>query len=135
MLQELILEGYGTKEDYNCAEKILYGANKVYNMNLSQDALKLVGGFGGGMFVGEKCGAVTASIMVISYLVTDGVAHQSPKLGDLVKEFQEKYTNKAGTTTCTTLKQELATEKEGCLYIIADAAKILDDIVTRENLC
>lgn len=29
MLKELIRDGYGIKEDLNCAEAILYGANQV----------------------------------------------------------------------------------------------------------
>ena len=135
MLLELILDGFGNEEDYNCAEKLLYGANKAYNMNLSPEALKLAGGFGGGMYVADKCGAVTASIMVISYFTNDSVAHQSPRLGGLVKEFQTKYTAKNGTTICEPLKAEYKTEEVGCLHIIADAARILDEIVVREKLC
>lgn len=135
MLHELILNGFGNEEDYNCAEKILYGANIAYNMNLSQDALKLSAGFGGGMYVADKCGAVTASIMVLSYFVNESVAHQSPRLGELVKEFQLKYTDKTGSTICEPLKEKFRTDEVGCLNIIADAAKILDDIVQRERLC
>lgn len=135
MLKELILSGFGNEEDYNCAEKILYGANKAYNMNLSDETLKLAGGFGGGMYVGDKCGAVTASIMVISHCVNDSVAHQSPRLGELVKEIQIRYTNKNQTTQCAPLKENYRTEEVGCLYVIADAAEILDDIMIREKLC
>lgn len=135
MLKELILSGFGNDEDYNCSEKIFYGANKAYKMNLSAETLKLAGGFGGGMYVGDKCGAVTASIMVISHFVNDSVAHQSPRLGDLVKEIQMKYTEKNQTTQCTPLKENFRTEEVGCLYVIADAAEILDEIVQREKLC
>jgi C_GCAxxG_C_C family probable redox protein len=135
MLLELILDGFGNEEDYNCAEKIFYGANKAYNMGLSKQTLKLVGGFGGGMFIGDKCGAVVASIMVISNFVNDSVAHQSPKLKRLVLEFQERYTAKNDSTMCKPLKENFSTAEFGCLNIIADAARILDEMVERENLC
>lgn len=135
MLLELILNGFGNEEDYNCAEKLLYGANEAYNMNLGPEALKIAGGFGGGMYVGDKCGAVTASIMVLSYFTNDSVAHQSPRLGELVKEFQIRYTTKNGTTMCEPLKENYRTADTGCLNIIADAARILDEIIEREHLC
>jgi len=49
MLKELIQEGYGVKEDLNCAETILYAANQVYHLNLNSDSLKLAAALGGGM--------------------------------------------------------------------------------------
>ncbi len=49
MLKELIQDGYGIKEDLNCTEAILYGANQVYHLVLNPDSLKLVAAFGGGM--------------------------------------------------------------------------------------
>lgn len=48
MLKELIQEGYGVKEDLNCAETILYAANQVYHLDLNSDSLKLAAAFGGG---------------------------------------------------------------------------------------
>jgi hypothetical protein len=41
MLKKLIKNGYGIKEDLNCAETILYGANQVYHLGLNPDSLKL----------------------------------------------------------------------------------------------
>lgn len=54
MLKELIQDGYGIKEDLNCAEAILYGANQVYHLDLNSDSLKMAAAFGGGMAI-EKC--------------------------------------------------------------------------------
>ena len=53
MLAELIKNGFGEKEDLNCAEKILWGANNAYNLGLDREALKLASGFGGGMAIEE----------------------------------------------------------------------------------
>jgi len=129
MLYDLIQSGYGTQEDFNCAEKILYGANKAYDMGLSQETLKLAGGFGGGMYVGDTCGAVTAGIMVLSHFFNESVAHQSPKLKGLIIEFQTRYTNLNQSTNCITLKENYRTDEFGCLKIISDAAQILDEML------
>ena len=51
MLKDLLENGYGVKEDLNCAERILYGANKVYKLGLDRDDLKVAAGFGAGMAI------------------------------------------------------------------------------------
>ena len=40
MLKDLIESGFGEKEGYNCAEKILYGANIAYSLGLPKEALR-----------------------------------------------------------------------------------------------
>ena len=45
MLLELLQKGYGKAMNLNCAEKILYGANWAYNMQLPPQALKIAAGF------------------------------------------------------------------------------------------
>ena len=41
MLLELLQKGYGKAMNLNCAEKILYGANWAYNMQLPPQTLKI----------------------------------------------------------------------------------------------
>ncbi|MDA0034751.1 hypothetical protein OFR41_06400 [Brachyspira hyodysenteriae] len=45
-LYEYLYSGFGKAEDLNCAEKMLYGANKVYKLGINRDDLKLAAGFG-----------------------------------------------------------------------------------------
>ena len=66
MLLELLQKGYGKAMNLNCAEKILYGANWAYNMQLPPQALKIAAGFGGGMGAGAACGVVTGACMVLT---------------------------------------------------------------------
>ena len=54
MLLELLQKGYGKAMGLNCAEKILYGANWAYNLQLPPQALKIASGFGGGMGAGRS---------------------------------------------------------------------------------
>ena len=67
MLKELLETGYGVREDLNCAERILYGANRAYQLGFDKDDLKVAAGFWG-MAIESVCGALTASIMVLSRL-------------------------------------------------------------------
>ncbi len=132
MLKDLIMQGFGKKEDLNCAEKILWGASTAYNLGLNRNDLKLASGFGGGMGIEDKCGALTASIMVLGRLFVKERAHESTKIKELTKELFEEYKKEMGSIDCAPLKEKYKTEELKCRNIIAKAAEILDRIVERE---
>ena len=132
MLYDLIKQGFGEKEDLNCAEKILHGANIAYNMGLDRDALRLASGFGGGMAIEDKCGALTASIMVLGNLFVKDRAHESSKIKELTIELFEDYKKEMGSIDCAPLKDMYRTEELKCRNVILKAAEVLDRIVKRE---
>lgn len=133
MLSDLIRNGYGEEEDLNCAEKILYGANEAYNLGLDRDALKLAAGFGGGMGIEDKCGALTASIMVLSRLFVEERAHESEKIKELTNRLFDEFREEMGSIDCAPLKDMYRTEELKCSNIILKAAEILDRIIEEER--
>jgi len=132
MLCNLIQQGYGEKEDFNCAEKILYGANQVYNLGLDKQALRMAAGFGGGMGIGSVCGTLTASIMVLGILFVKDKAHESSKIKNLSQELFASYRTQMQEIDCDPLKAKYRTEELKCRTVIAKAAEILDKIIERE---
>lgn len=132
MLTELIRQGFGKEEDLNCAEKILYGANQVYNLKLTPAELKIAAGFGGGMAIGSVCGALTAAVMVLSVLFTESKGHQSPRLKPLIQELFTDYQEAMSSINCSELKAAHYTPETKCQKIITAAAQALDKIVARE---
>ena len=133
MLSTLILQGYGNEEDLNCAEKILYGANQVYNLGLDKRALKMSAGFGGGMAIGSVCGALTAAVMVLGVLFVQNNAHESSRIKDLEKELFADYEKAMGNIHCEPLKAKYRTEELQCKNVIVKAAEVLDRIIERET--
>lgn len=129
MLAELIKNGFGLEEDYNCAEKILYGANRVYQLELSDDALKMASAFGGGMGIEATCGVITAGLMVIGMKVTQTVAHQSKAMRPVANAFLAAYSDRMGSINCKVLKENYKTEENGCYSIIYEGALILDRLI------
>ncbi len=129
MLKELIQDGYGIKDDLNCAEAILYGANQVYHLNLNPDSLKLAAAFGGGMAIESICGVLTASLMVLGKLFVPDVAHKHPEIS---KELFNTFEKEMGDILCKPLKDNYRTEEKKCRDVILKAAEILDKIVARE---
>lgn len=133
MLYELIQEGFGKKEDLNCSESILYGANQAYKLGLSKDCLRLSAAFGGGMGVENVCGVVTGSIMVLGYLFVKNNARGNPEIKELCKELFDRFIEELGDFDCAPLKEKYRTEEKKCYDIILKGAKILDEIVSIER--
>ena len=129
MLEQLIMSGFGVTEDYNCAEKILYGANKAYGFGISEEILKIASGFGGGMMTEKTCGAVTASVMVLGLKFTSTIAHESQVLKPIVQRFIGDYEKEMKSIECAPLKLDFRTEEEGCKIVVLKAAQILDRIM------
>ena len=134
MLEKLLSEDFGTTEDYNCAEKIVYGANKVYNLGLDKNALKLSAGFGGGMGIESVCGALTGSIIVLSSLYVKDIAHESDKIKQLTQQILASYQKEMGSINCDALKDRYRTPELKCQKVILAAAKILDNIIAQEKI-
>ena len=126
------MNDFGEKEDFNCAEKILYGANQAYHLNLDKNSLKMSAGFGGGMAIESVCGTLSAAIMVLGLLFVKNNAHESSKIKDLTQELFNTYREEMGDIDCGPLKANHRTEELKCKNVILKAAQILDTIVKRE---
>lgn len=134
LLTNLLNNGFGSQEDYNCAEKIVYGANKAYKLNLSTKALKLSAGFGRGMGIESTCGALTGAIMILSHLFVNKVAHEDMLIKEKTSLFLDNFSKEMGSLNCSKLMDLYKTENEGCQSIILQSAKILDKIYNERNL-
>ncbi len=132
MLKDLIASGFGEDMDLNCAEKVFYGANQVYKLGLPSESLKLAAGFGGGMGIESVCGALTASVMVLSQLFVKKNAHESVLIKDICRVLFSSYTDEMSEIDCDLLKKLYRTEEKKCFHVILKAAEILDRIVESE---
>ncbi len=130
-LKNLLAEGFGVKEKFSCAEKILYGSNIVYNLGLSDDALKMSTGFGGGMYIGYACGAYTSSIMVLGRIFTKVPSNQDETVKLIVKEFFDDFKKvmNMDTVNCFELITKHSLPECGCQQLIFKTAELLDNII------
>lgn len=127
-LHSLIKNGFGTTEDFNCAEKILYGANKEYNLGLEKKSLKLSAGFGGGMGIESTCGALTGAVMVLSHLFVKNVAHEGEQIKSITSKYLNRFKDEMSSINCDTLKDLYRSDDNKCNDIILKAAEILDKV-------
>ncbi len=124
----------------NCCQVVLSGFCEELDV-APQVLLPAAGGFGGGMCLGEKCGAVTAMIMVagIKYgPFTGEQAEKKKQLQTLVKKLNSRFEEEFGTTQCKALlanigqkKYDLSrVEQQGkrpCAIFMEKACEILEE--------
>lgn len=124
---------YWTEEyDLNCAECIMYAANEEYSLNLTEQTLKVMAGFGGGMATGDVCGVVTGAIAVIGTMFTEVSGHKSPVVREMTRELINKFKERLGCIKCVDLKREYKDVKK-CTLMIEVGAEILENIILKEK--
>lgn len=115
------------KENFNCAETVLMAVNETCGLGMTEEAAKLVGGFGGGMGCGRTCGALCGAIAALGAVKMGRRAHESPgfnkECGDLVKEFEEKM----GSSSCAELRSRYATLEKRCLKTVLAVCDLLEN--------
>jgi len=131
-LYEIVSSRINKNEDLSCAETILYAADRAYQLALPKSALKLAAGFGGGMGVEKICGVITGASMVFSALFIEDRGHESDRVKDLNREFFQRMEGILGHVDCAPIKERWRTENDGCLPVMKEAARVLQEIVDRE---
>lgn len=131
-LSEIVASGINQKEDLNCAETIVYAANRAYGLDLPKSALKLAAGFGGGMGVQKTCGVITGASMVFSAMFVEDRGHESTRVKELNQEFFRKMEDTLGHIDCAPIRERWHSDSDGCLPVMLQAARVLQDIIDRE---
>ena len=136
---QLAIENFKT---LNCAQSVLLSHAEDLKLDRTT-ALRLALGFGGGMALGETCGAVTGAYMVLGMKVqTQGKTIQEIKAESKasVLKFNELFVARHGSLQCKKLLgvdistpegSALANEKQlfdsVCTGLVASAAEILEN--------
>ena len=137
------------RQGHGCSQAILATFGPYFGLP-EKIAVKIATGFAGGMGLGETCGAVTASFMVLglafgNHDVTNSYSRQNTY--EMVREFADRFKSKIGSLNCRDLSAGFsagydiytpegarALRKSGRPeQIIESAAEILASILEQEN--
>ena len=133
MKKEEIFDVY-LKENHNCAETILKLANTEYNLGITEDDIKLMSGFGGGIGAGSTCGALIGAVAVLGKMFVETKDHETEGFRELCGEFFEKFKRELGGTDCDILKPKYKKNEETkCITTIEKTAKILEDFLIEKG--
>ncbi len=132
------LAGQYYKDGYNCAEAILRAFRDSYQLDISDEALKMATGFGGGVgHSGCMCGALTASVMVLGAM--EGRKDSSESRDGMYSSaagFHDRFAQKFGGTCCRSLNPHPFDTKEhlrNCLKITGNTAGMLAEFLAEKN--
>lgn len=130
--------GQRFKEGYNCAEAILRAFAETYELNVNDDAYKMVSGFGGGVgHAGCMCGALTAATMVLGLL--EGRSDKSQSRNTIYEstgEFHRLFSEQFGATCCRILNPHPFETKEhmrNCLKLTGNTAELLNQYIEQRK--
>ncbi|MGI6031487.1 MAG: C-GCAxxG-C-C family (seleno)protein [Eubacteriales bacterium] len=132
MLQERARHYY-LNENRNCSEAVMLAANDTYQLGLTNDELKLLGGFGGGMGCGSLCGALAGGIAILGRMNIKTIAHETDGLKELCADFVDQFHRRLGSTSCDELTAKYRREDVRCLEAVELAAQLLEEFISGDQ--
>lgn len=129
----LVASDYMLRNDLNCAETMLRGANEAFDLGLPETALRVAAGFGGGMGREGTCGALTGALMALGALRSAGKSHQDPGFGALRDELVRRFEERFGSLECSEIKRAHRTEARGCSAVVEATAEIMDEVLAHSE--
>ena len=123
------LEKYYKQTNYNCAEAVFSAAAEAWGLNISEDVIRTMGCFGGGMGCAIVCGAVSGGSVALSYKFVEGDGgHTSPEMMNMVRSYIRKVREAYGSENCKDLRPQFYSKEERCFHTIYKIAEILDEV-------
>ncbi len=132
MLKEQALHYY--EQGYNCAESLVYGTNAALKLNLDENACHLMAGLGGGLQVGDVCGALTGSVCALGCLIVKTKAHDCPELKPLTQAVVEQVRTRLGSLRCDEIKPRLFQPERRCAATVENCADILEAVLMEAGI-
>ena len=130
MLKEQALHYY--EQGYNCAESLVYGTNAALKLNLDENACHLMAGLGGGLQVGDVCGALTGAVCALGCLIVKTKAHDCPELKPLTQAVVEQVRTRLGSLRCD--KPRLFQPERRCAATVENCADILEAVLMEAGI-
>ncbi len=123
---------YYTIGNYNCSEALIHAANAYYGLDIKEDDMKMMGGFGSGMYAGIVCGGLVGSVAALSKMIIEKCAREEvntvrPVMNSMVKAFDEHL----GGMSCRELRPKYYTKEESCLKTVLLAGEALEMTVNQ----
>ena len=124
----------------NCVESVVKACNKGLNLNLPDEAIRMISGMGGGLGPsGFGGGAIKGSPMITNSPVgpLDPNEKHQTEVYKFTHEFYERFYNHFGSACCAQLnKLSFGTPeyRTKCIKISAEAADMVSDYIMEKGL-
>ena len=136
------------RNGFNCSQAVVGSYCEQFGLDCEQ-AFKVATGFGGGMRMGETCGAVTGAFMVLGLKYGNTTAEDKglkAKTYERIVEYANRFKARNGSVVCKELlgcdisrpggmkkAQEDGLFDSVCPKMVHDAAEILEEMLEEEG--
>ena len=127
MLEQVAEKYY--RQGYNCAESLFLAGNEYYQLGLDESTSRLFAGFGGGLQLGDVCGALSGAIAVLSAKYVNTKAHDFEYTKAYTQRLVREFQNLAGARACAQVKPLLYSKENKCLGTVIVGAKALENVI------
>ena len=132
MLSEIALRYYN--QGYNCAESLVAAANEAWDLKLDAQALKLAAGLGGGMQIGDVCGAISGAICALGCLMVQTKAHDCADLKPVTQKLMSAYRERLNSLRCDEIKPQLFDPACRCGNTVVVCADIFEEVLKEQGI-
>jgi C_GCAxxG_C_C family probable redox protein len=105
----------------NCAEAVLFSVSKSKNLDCGC-MQHIAAGLGGGMGVGEACGALSGGVLAIGLLYGDDPSDDMI-VNKKTKAFTKNFEKRNGGLRCADIKQG----RKNCRKMVGNAVRFIDN--------
>lgn len=102
-------------EGYSCSQAVFCVFADKLGLE-EETARKIAAGFGGGMGMGETCGAVTGAFMALGLMFDPAVPEIKEKMHELTREFAARFKEQSKSLNCRDIMGCDLTTPEGKEY-------------------
>jgi C_GCAxxG_C_C family probable redox protein len=136
------------RKGFNCSQAVLSSYSEQFGLDCEK-AFKVATGFGGGMRMGDTCGAFTGALMVLGLKYGNTTVEDKKakaKTYTKVKEYTKRFKTRNGSITCRELLGCDLSTPEGmkeakdknlfssiCPTVVQDAGEILEEMLAEDS--
>jgi C_GCAxxG_C_C family probable redox protein len=119
----------------SCAESVVKACNTCMKLNLSDDAIRMSSGLGGGLGgSGCVCGALNGACLILGVIAGRREVDEKakPEIYKNIREFQQRFVKRFGSTCCHVLKgPEL---RVSCGDLTGNTVAMLEEFLQEKGL-
>jgi len=124
---------YFIDQDFNCAETAIRAIRDEYSLDISEDDLKLVSAFGGGMGCGKTCGVLCGCLAAYGKMDVKNRAHEDKSFAVRCKALCDAFNSKLGNTQCAELKLIYRNDKTRCLRTVELGLEAFEEFINNHK--
>ena len=113
----------------NCGETVMEALKIKYELNIDDNAIKMLAPYGFGLQRGKTCGAFASGVAAIGMMFTEDKPSTNQKMKEIVGKWVDVYIKKFGSINCDYIRPNHMDPVKGCLKVQEEAGALFEDFI------